>query len=145
MKLNRGMSDEVANVDFRSPAFAERMKPQRGAIRSYVLTLRPNAGKAEAARYSIWWAQRMCLDVINDLYGEAPSTYRSTAGRGALANQAQKRARGYIANGPGVGDVDWQLIQLPQNRPSSSRCGHFRSSRYQLSVVGQGLMRAQGI
>lgn len=75
------------------------LKRPRGPIRTYTLPLYSNAGKAEDARYAIWWATRWCLDYVRELYADTPNADRSTAGRGDLCHSALKRARDILRRG----------------------------------------------
>lgn len=72
---------------------------KRGAIRSYVLALRPNVGKAEDARYTLWWAQKFCDGYLSRLHDAPINSFESTTGLGTLANQQQKRARDILRAG----------------------------------------------
>ena len=77
---------------------AKRIRHRRGVVRSYVLALHPNAGKAEDARYAMWWFHRYWLGFMQRLYGQPPNAFETTAGLGTVANQAQARARATLAN-----------------------------------------------
>ena len=92
---------------------AKRAKRVRGAVRSYTLSLYPNAGKAEAARYAIWWATRFCLDYVRQLYAEKPGAFVSTAGLGTLNNQAQKRARDILRAGRAAERATGEVFNAP--------------------------------
>lgn len=75
------------------------MKRNARTIRCYELALHPNPGKAEQARYTLWWAERFCLDYVRRLFDAPPNTAESTASLGQLPNQQQKRARDILRAG----------------------------------------------
>lgn len=92
-------------------------KRRTGPIRSYVLSLHPNAGKAEAARYAIWWQSRLCLDYVRDLYAEAPNSPRSTAGLGELPERGLKRARDVLRAGRAAERATGEVFTCPRTVP----------------------------
>lgn len=93
------------------------MRRKRGAIRSYTLALYPNAGKAEAARYAIWWQTRCCLDYAHELYDEERNATRSTTGLGALPERGLKRARDLLRAGRASERVTGQVFERPRTVP----------------------------
>lgn len=93
------------------------MPRRRKIIRSYTLALYPNAGKAEAARYAIWWQQRFCLDLVRDLYCEQPGGTRSTASLGKIGNRALKRARDILRAGRAGERATGVAFQCPATAP----------------------------
>ena len=95
---------------------SERTKV-RGGVRSYELALYPNAGKAEDARYATWWAQRWCLDYVQQLYNEETNATVSTAGKGWLNNMAQKTARDILRAGRAAEKATGEVFECPQTAP----------------------------
>ena len=96
---------------------AKRIRHRRGVVRSYVLALHPNAGKAEDARYAMWWFQRYWLGFMQRLYGQTPNAFETTAGLGTLANQAQARARATLRAGRAAEKTTGQSFHCPQIAP----------------------------
>lgn len=94
------------------------MAKSSSAFRSYVLVLRPNPGKAEAARYAIWWSQRWCLDYVRLLYGEKPNATVSTVGMGSLNHSAQKTARDMLRAGRAAGRATGKVFECPTTAPA---------------------------
>lgn len=95
---------------------SERMRA-RGGVRSYVLALRPNHGKAEDARHAIWWSQRWCQDYVEQLYDEKPNATVSTAGKGWLNNSAQKTARDILRAGRAAEKATGEVFERPKTTP----------------------------
>ena len=92
---------------------AERSRVRRGAVRSYVLALSPRAGKAEAARYAIWWSTRFCLDYVRRLYWLPDKAWFGTTGFGELNHDAQRRARDVLAAGRAAAMATGERFQCP--------------------------------
>mgnify|MGYP001607596370 FL=1 len=70
--------------------------------RAYTIKIEANPGKAEEARYCLYWYRAYTLEYCAKYFAQGPETKRhaeSTAGLGWLANQAQQRARGIINAG----------------------------------------------
>lgn len=82
-----------------APLTPTAKRSAHGPRRSYELALYPNAGKAEAARYAIWWQTRCCLDYVRELYAEEATAKRSTRGLGGLPERGLKRARDILRSG----------------------------------------------
>lgn len=82
-------------------------------IRTYILQLRPNAGKAEAARHAIWWSTRLCLDYVQRLHHLPLTLSVSTRGRGKLDNSALKRARDLLRAGRAAQEVAGRRFKKP--------------------------------
>jgi hypothetical protein len=71
-------------------------------LRSYTLKIEPNPGKAEQARYALYWYRLYTLEYCAKYFAQGSQEKRlaeSTAGLGWIANQAQQRARGIINAG----------------------------------------------
>lgn len=94
---------------------AERTRSRRrGPIRSYVVALKPNTGKAEEARYAIWWATRFCLDYVHRLHHLPANIAVSTAGRGELDHGALKRAKDMLRAGRAAERATGERFEKPQ-------------------------------
>lgn len=66
-------------------------------LRSYTLKIEANPGKAEQARYCLYWYRLYTLEYCQKYFAQGSETKHqaeSTASLGWIANQAQQRARG---------------------------------------------------
>src|ERR1044071_4822814 len=89
-------------------------------IRSYVLKIEANPGKAEEARYACYWFRFFTLEYCQKYFTqgaiEEPKR-ESTAGLGWLPHQAQQRARGIINAGFAAEKATGEPFHCPVDFP----------------------------
>src|SRR6266446_5484363 len=95
----------------------KRKSRKQRAVRSYVLRLRPNPGKAESTRYALYWYRLLTLQYVERYYNNSSLEWESTKGKGTLPNQAQNRARDLIKTGYAAYEVTGNPFLCPQNFP----------------------------
>mgnify|MGYP001576476091 FL=1 len=94
-------------------------KPSR-ITRSYTLKIEANPGKAEEARYCLFWYRLYTLEYCAKYFAQGPVAKReaeSTEGLGWLPNQAQQRARGIINAGFASEQATGDPFQCPADFP----------------------------
>jgi len=92
-------------------------RKSKKTLRAYELALYPNPGKAEETRYAMWWYQHLTLEYVQALYEQPPGFFLSTASKGKLANQAQKRARDMLRAGRAAEKQTGLPFGCPQSAP----------------------------
>ena len=95
------------------------MKPAR-ILRSYMLKIEANPGKAEQARYAAHWYRFYTLDYCAKYFvqgADAKRVAESTASLGWIANQAQQRARGIINAGFAAEKATGEPFHCPTDFP----------------------------
>ena len=88
--------------------------------RSYTLKIEANPGKAEEARYCLYWYRLYTLDYCAKYFAQGPREKRqaeSTKSLGWVANQAQQRARGIINAGFAAEKATGEPFHCPADFP----------------------------
>lgn len=88
--------------------------------RAYTLKIEANPGKAEEARYCLYWYRLYTLEYCAKYYAQGPVKKRqaeSTASLGWVANQAQQRARGIINAGFAAEKATGEPFHCPADFP----------------------------
>ena len=99
---------------------AENDMKQARTLRSYMLKIEANPGKAEQARYAAHWYRLYVLDYCAKYFAQGSQVKRlaeSTASLGWIANQAQQRARGIINAGFAAEKATGEPFHCPTDFP----------------------------